>query len=68
MIVLVTVANAEPAAPQPHLKIKMGFKTILIPVPTMLAIIDCTANPSVLRILVGVRPKITNGAPHAITK
>ena len=40
MILLTTVANAEPAAPNPQGKIKIGFKMMLKIVPTMLAVID----------------------------
>ena len=36
----VTVARAEPAAPNPQVKIKIGFKKMLMIVPAIEAIID----------------------------
>ena len=64
----VTVARADPAAPNPQVKIKIGLRKMLMIVPAIEAIIDWIARPSVRRILVGDNPKMINAAPQAITR
>ena len=61
------MASAAPAAPKPRVKMKIGFKTMLMIVPVIEAFIDSTASPSVRKMLLGARPKTTKAAPQAIT-
>ena len=61
-----TVAMAAPAAPWFNPKIKIGSKMIFTMEPIIDPAIDWTANPSVLRILLGTMLKMIDTAPIAI--
>ena len=59
-----TVAMAAPAAPWFNPKIKIGSKMIFTMEPIIDPAIDWTANPSVLRILLGTMLKMIDTAPN----
>ena len=61
-----TVAMAAPAAPWFNPKIKIGSKMIFTMEPIIDPANDWTANPSVLRILLGTMLKMIDTAPIAI--
>lgn len=63
-----TVAPAEPAAPQPNTWMKSGLRQMLMRVPATEPTAEGPANPSVRRRLVGVIDTMMKGEPRMISE
>lgn len=63
-----TVAPAEPAAPQPNTWMNSGFRQMLMAVPAIEPTAEGPAKPSVRSRLLGVIDTMMNGDPRMISE